>query len=172
MGPVPQRKFRSGTEPDGEISRGVWDMNFQREDYSPNLVVDMQPMLIAHDEEIPQLGLRYDPDWAVYKKMDECGALRIYTARIGDLLVGYQVFFIGYHPHRKESLEATQDVLYMDPECRQGLAAVKFIKWCDNEIAKENIRVVHHPIDYRHNFGAIFKRMGYHASYIVFSKKM
>lgn len=147
-------------------------MKFQREEYSANLVSDMRPLLIEHNREVPQLGLPIDPDFSIYKTMNESKALRIFTARVADLLVGYQVYFVGYHPHRRGSLEATQDVLYLEPEVRQGYVGLKFIKFCDTELCKENIRVIHHPIAAEKDFGKILERMGYTLTDLVYSRKL
>jgi len=129
-------------------------------------------MLGEHDKETPQLEMTLDPDFGMYKKMHEVGALRIFTARIADVLVGYQIYFVSYHPHRRGSLEATQDVLYLDPEVRKGFVAIKFIRWCDETLARAGVKAIHHPIDADHNFGAILQRMGYRLTDLVFSKKL
>lgn len=147
-------------------------MRFQREDYTPNLIAEMRPLLEEHNREIPQLGISVDPDWKVYKQVFETGMIRIFTARVAELLVGYQVFILGYHPHRRSSFEATQDVLYLEPEVRQGMVGIKFLKWCDNELKKDNVKVIHHPIDANHDFGAILKRMGYALTDVVYSRKL
>jgi hypothetical protein len=147
-------------------------MRFQREEYSENLVVEMRPLLKEHDREIPQLGLAHDPDWNIYKTMNKAKALRIYTARVADLLVGYQVFMIGYHPHRRASLEATQDILFLEPEVRHGMVGLKFIKYCDKELEKENVRVIHHPFDVAHDLGRLFERLGYMCTDIIYSRKV
>lgn len=147
-------------------------MRFQREEYSAQLIAEMHPLLTEHDKEIPQLGLGFDPDWKAYKLLNDAKALRIYTARVADLLVGYQVYMVGYHPHRRGSLEATQDILYLEPEVRLGMVGVNFIRFCDKELQKENVRVIHHPIDARHDFGHILERMGFQLSDVVYSRKL
>lgn len=147
-------------------------MRFQREEYTAELIAEMQPLIAHHDHEIPQLGLEADPDFNAYKKMNDAKALRIFTARVAELLVGYQVYFIGYHPHRRGSLEATQDILYLDPEVRQGLVGLKFIKFCDRELSKDNVRVIHHAIDADHDFGVLLERMGYKLTDLVYSRKL
>lgn len=147
-------------------------MRFQQEPYSDMLIAEMRPLWSTHDKEIPQLGIKFDPDLKAYRQMYMQNALRIFTARIAELLVGYQVYFIGYHPHRRGSLEATQDVLYLDPEVRQGLAGYKFVKWCDRELEKSGVKAIHHPIDAQHDFGPILERMGFRLTDLTYSRKV
>lgn len=147
-------------------------MRFQREEYTTALMDEMGPLLEDHNRENTQLDVPLDPDFEAYQRIHASGCLRIYTARLSNILVGYQVFIVSNHPHRRTSLEATQDSLYLDPEVRQGMAGVKFIKFCDAELEKENVRVIHHPIDAAHNFGRIFERMGYQLMDLTFSRKV
>lgn len=154
-------------------------MRFTLEPYSANLIAEMRPLWDAHNTEIPQLGLPVDPDLSVYKKMADGKILRIFTARLGgghgnadSLLVGYQVFFVMKHPHRRYSLEASQDILYLDPEVRRGLVGFKFIKFCDKQLESEGVKVIYHQISAENNFGRIFERMGYKLMDLTFSRRI
>lgn len=147
-------------------------MKFAREQFTRELCEEMKPLWQRHNAEIPQLGLEVDPDLITYTKLDISKHLRTFTARDGGKLVGYQIFFLGRHPHRRLSVEATQDVLYLAPESRKGLVGVKFITWCDNQLVKESVSVIHHPISYASDFGAILKRMGYTPEDITYSRKV
>lgn len=146
------------------------DVIFSLEPYSAQLVAELLPLLEAHNKEVPQLGLGIDPDLATYKKMADSGVLRIYTARVAEILVGYQIFFVMYHPHRRASFEASQDVLYLDPEVRMGLVGVKFISWCDKQLEKEGVHVIFHQISAENDFGKIFLRMGYRKMDITYGR--
>jgi len=147
-------------------------MKFARENFSAELVAEIRPLLESHDQEIPQFHMPLDPDFILYKAMDAGGVLRIFTLRFDTVLRGYQIFFVHSHPHRKTSKEATQDILYVVPGYRKGLAAIKFMKWCDEELAKEGVKMIHHPIDARHDFGLIFKRMGYELADLTYSRRL
>lgn len=147
-------------------------MRLALEPYSENLIAEMRPLWDAHHTEIPQLGIGFDPDLRSYNLMAKTGAIRIFTARLAEMLVGYQVYFVGYHPHRRGSFEATQDVLYLDPEVRQGLAGYKFVKWCDKQLEKEGVKVIHHPIDARHDFGPVLERMGFELTDLTYSRRV
>jgi hypothetical protein len=136
-------------------------LTFAREMYSTQLMAELQPLLDAHHEEVPQLGLPIDPDFTLYKSMADKNMLRIFTARIEGLLVGYQVFGVMKHPHRKYSFEAIQQLLYLDPECRKGWTAIRFLRYCWQALEDEGVRVIHQQIDAHHPFGKIFERYGF-----------
>lgn len=154
-------------------------VRFSLEPYSEKLIQEMRPLWDAHHTEIPQLGLDFDPDLTAYRTMQKVGVLRIFTARLGgssengmSVLAGYQIFFVMKHPHRKYSLEANSDILYLDPEVRKGLVGLKFLRWCDLELEKEGVRVIHHQVSLQKDLGALFLRMGYEAMDITFAKKI
>lgn len=147
-------------------------MYFACELYSEKLIQEMRPLWDDHHEEVPQMGLMIDPDLALYSRMAKNGVLRIYTARVADMLVGYQVFGVMPHPHRRYSLEANGDLLYLDPEVRKGIVALKFLKWCDAQLAKEGVRVVHHQFSVAKDLTPLFRRLGYTAMDITMARAL
>lgn len=152
-------------------------MKFAREPYSEKLVQEMRPLWDEHFREISMnQDIPLDPDLGAYSRMDKSGVLRIFTARVGagweSTLVGYNVFIVATNPHYKGSLQANQDILFLDPEVRKGLVGYKFLKWCDNELRKEKVQVVYHHIKADHNFGAMLERMGYRQTDLIYSKRL
>lgn len=147
-------------------------MNFAREPYSPQLVSDMMPLWERHQEETaayPEISL--NPDIAIYERSDALGTLRVFTAREEGKLVGYQVFFVMPHPHSRQSLQANQDIVYLEPEMRRGLAGYKFLKWCSDQLLEEGCEVVFQHINARHDFGPVLQRMGYKLVDLVYGRK-
>src|SRR6266849_4800330 len=151
-------------------------MRFALEPYSEKLVQDMRPMWDDHNAEVFEEPIPPDPNLRMYSDAQKQGTLRIFTARIGrgglSLLVGYQVFFVMKHPHRQYSLEACQDILYLDPEVRQGLVGVKFLKWCDAQLVAEGVKMIAHQIRAKKNFGKIFERMGYQLTEMTYARRV
>lgn len=151
------------------------EIRFALEPYSESLVQEMRPLWDAHYEEIPQLGLKLDPDLTLYTTMQRIGTLRIFTARIGSpqdsTLCAYALFGVIRHPHRKYSLEAHGDILYMDPECRRGFTAVRFLQFCWATLEKEGVQVIHQVIDAKHDVGRLLERYGFEMTDLVYSRK-
>lgn len=140
-------------------------MYFALEPYSEKLVQEMRPLWDAHHQEIPQLNMQLDPDLTLYSTMNRIGTLRIYTARIGPekdrMLCGYMIFGVMRHPHRKYSLEANGDLVYMDPECRRGFTAIRFMQWCWSQLEKEGVEVIHMNVDAQNDWGHLLERYGF-----------
>jgi len=154
-------------------------MRFALEPYSEELVREMRPLWEEHHDEIPQLDMPLDPDLETYDLMQKSGTLRIFTARLGgaadawdSMLVGYQIFFVMNHPHRRYSLEATQDILYLEPEVRKGIVGVKFIRWCDEQLKAEGVKTIFHQISAKNDFGKIFTRMGYELMDLTYARRV
>lgn len=152
-------------------------LRFAREDYSDSLLDEMRPLWDAHNDEIPLLNLPLEIDYAAYENMHRRKMLRIYTARLGGdpgsedtLLVGYQVFMLARHPHRKYSLEAAMQLLYLDPEVRKGFVGIKFMKFCWAQLEAEGVNVIHQQISAQKDFGVILERYGFDLMDITYSK--
>jgi len=154
-------------------------VNFSIEPYSAQLMADMYPLFKKHHKEIPQLGLPIDPDFSIYKSMADKNMLRIYTIRLMNpdcddesILVGYQVFGVMNHPHRRSSTEAIQQLLYLEPDCRKGWTAIRFLRYCWSALESEGVKVIHQQIDAAHNFGKIFERAGFTLIDLTYARKV
>lgn len=146
-------------------------MIFKRENYSEELIAEMFPLWKAHhDERVNKFYGPLDPDFAVYEQLDLAGRLRIYTVVQGGKLAGYQIFIVTEHPHSRDWISATQDVLYLKPEFRKGFTGYKFIKWCTKQLQEEGINVVHQVVPYKMNMGRLFWRLGYELEDVCYSK--
>lgn len=147
-------------------------MKFKREPASEDLFSEAWPLLEAHYKEIAHFqDIELNPDFETYLNVDKLGALRTFTARdeSGELL-GYAVFFVRANIHYKASLQAVQDVIYIDKD-RRGFGH-KFILWCDKELAREGVQVVYHHVKFEHNFGAMLERIGYSLVDLIYTKRL
>lgn len=100
------------------------------------------------------------------------GNLRVYSARSGEknLLVGYAVFFVRHNMHYADSLQATQDILFVQKEFR-GRGG-EFIAWCDYQLKKEGVQAVYQHVKAKHNFGKLLERMGYELVDLIYTKRL
>lgn len=145
-------------------------MNFQREPYSEALTGEMRPLWQRHFEETAAFQhIPLNPKLSIYHACAKVGSLRIYTARMSGSLCGYQIFFVSPHPHSQQSIQAVQDILYLDQDLRMGLAGYRFLKWCVNELKAEKVQVIHQRISAKKDFGRMFERMGFHLEDLVYS---
>lgn len=138
-------------------------MRFQREEYTAELISEMEPLWKAHYDEIAMYkDIPLDPDLAIYETIALHGSLRIFTLRDEtDTLKGYEVFFVKPHPHYRTSIVAMQDILYLAPEMRMGMTGYKFIQWCDEQLKADGVQMVMQHVKAAHDFSAVLERMGY-----------
>ena len=153
-------------------------VEFLWEDYCPSLREEMAPLLERHWKEIahyPDIPLA--PDWDLYQKTHEIGALQVFTARerkdgataLGRLL-GYAVFFVLPNFHHRGSLQAQQDALFIEKEHRSFGA--RFIEWCDKRLALMNVEIVMHQVKITHDFGPLLEHLGYKKIASIYHRRL
>ena len=137
-------------------------MKFNLEPVSNSLCEEIFPLLEKHYDEVAHFKqIPLSPDFKQYKKLDEMGVLRCYTARdeTGGI-VGYAIFMVKHNIHYSTSLQAVQDVIFIHPE-RRGFG-IKFIKWCDEMLKADGVEAVYHHVKREHPaLGVILSRIGY-----------
>lgn len=147
-------------------------MKFQAESVEA-VLEEIKPLLVKHWEEVSfYKDIALDPDYESYLKMDKLGVLRVYTARDEDnILMGYAVFFVRANPHYRQSLQAVQDIIFIDPE-KRGFG-VKFILWTEKQLAAEGIAVVfqHLKVSTPHTI-ELFKRLSYEPIDLIMGKRL
>lgn len=148
-------------------------ITMQRELLSERLWDEAMPLLVQHWKEIahyPDIPL--DPDRDQYLVLEEAGMIRCFTARDAERrLVGYAVFFVRPALHYASSVQAYQDVLYLDPAARGG-TGIRFVRWCDEQLAKSAIQVVYHHVKAAHNFAPLLERLGYELVDLIFARRL
>lgn len=135
------------------------------------VIEEIKPLLFKHWEEIAHYkDIPLDPDFKQYQVLEDVGALRIFTARTEEgQLIGYAIFFIRKNIHYQSSLQAVQDVLFIDPAWRG--TGVKFIIWCDQRLAEMGVEVVYHHVKKVHNFGPLLERLGYEEVDLIYARR-
>lgn len=156
--------------PEGLIAQGV---TIRREPFV-QVYEEMLPLLRLHWAEIAHyLDIPLDVDVDRYAALDAAGALRLFIARLDGALVGYACFIVSTHAHYKGSLQAVQDVLYVDPGCRCSSVGLRLVRWCDAALAQEGVQVVVQHVKNRHPaLGLIAARMGYEAVETIYCKRL
>lgn len=145
---------------------------FALERFTDALLAELTPLLERHWREIAHyLDIPLAVDAAVYHAADAAGALRIVTVREDGALIGYAAYFVRPHAHYATSVQAVQDVVYVDPRHRGGLGA-RLLRAADDVLRAEGVQVVHQHVKLAHNWGALLERMGYEAVETIYSKRL
>lgn len=146
---------------------------FQREPLTIELIDELIPLFIRHDQAVSQLSdIPFSPDYRAFLKAEELGNLRVFTAReeSSEKLLGYTIFFVTHHLHRRNSRQAEQSALYVIPE-RAGFGG-RFITWADEQLAIEDIELVLRSVKPAFDYGPMLERKGYAPLEAVYFKRL
>ena len=132
---------------------------------------EIEPLLEEHWKEIALNKdiIKLNPDWEGYARLDGINALRIYTARKDDELVGYFVVLVSKSLHYRDHLFANNDIIFLTKAARKGLAGFKLIKFAIDSLAAEGITKLHINTKAHQPFDAILERLGFQEIERVYS---
>ena len=132
---------------------------------------EAEPLLKQHYDEIALNKdiIKLNPDWEGYARLDAVNALRIYTARKDDKLVGYFVVIVSKSLHYRDHLFANNDIIFLTKPARRGLAGMKLIKYAIKSLAAEGITKLHINTKAHQPFDAILERLNFEEIERVYS---
>lgn len=131
-------------------------------------------MLADHYAEIAPMKQRFklEPDWQEYLDEQRDGRLLFITARSAGELVGYMGVFLRPHLHYRKTIVAVDDLHYLMPMYR-GLGFGKhLIEFGETAARARGATVFSMRCKAEHNHGAIFEKLGYQLSDLVFIKDL
>lgn len=137
-----------------------------------DVIDEIGPLIQEHYDEIARFkDIPLKPDFSSYKAMDAAGRLRVFTVRTPEhQLIGYGVFFIVPNPHYMSSIQANQDIIFIQKNHRgQGR---EFIAWCNEQLKSEGVQAVYHHVKAKHNFGPMLERMGFELVDLIYVKRL
>lgn len=147
-------------------------MQFQRENLL-EIVDEIGPLLHKHWREVAHYqDIELDPDWEGYARAEAAGGLRTFTVRENGQLVGYAIFFVRHNLHYKQSLQASQDVIFLDPAHRGARYGAALISFADGQLRSEGVQAVYHHVKAAHNFGPLLESQGYHLVDLIYARRL
>lgn len=125
----------------------------------------MYPVFERHYKEISAFqDIPLKPDFEKYMLMEKNGMLRCFVVRDNKdsmKLCGYALFFVHKNIHYSSSLQAIQDLLYLDKSLRGKGVGRAFIDWCDGELLHDGVELTYHHVKTKFNFGPMLEQIGY-----------
>lgn len=149
------------------------EISFGKESATPEFIEEIKPLLQKHWQEIAHFkDIPLDPAWDDYLTLDKLGMLRVYTARLNASLIGYCIFIVRRNPLYKTSLQASQDILFIDPAHRNQGFGRSFIDWCDSMLKLEGVQVSYQHVKEAHNFGPLLESLGYELVDLIYLRRL
>jgi hypothetical protein len=133
---------------------------------------EIKPLLEKHWQEIAlnQEKIKLNPDWEAYATLEDIGALRIFTAREGDILAGYFVTVVHRSLHYKDHLFANNDVIYLLPEHRVGMTGPNLIRFAEKCLKEDGVSLLAVNTKCHKPFDRLLEWLGYNKIESVYSK--
>lgn len=152
--------------------RKLRGLTFQRE--RPHELLDeARPLFEAHYKEISHYqDIPLDINEAAYLQLEEAGILRCFTARYNGELVGYCVFMVKPNLRYKTSIQAVQDILYIDKSKRGALFGKRLLEFCHARLKAEGVQVVYQHSKIKSTVGQFFEALGYEPIDIIHGKRL
>lgn len=147
-------------------------VTFSRESFQ-TLHAEAMPLFKKHFKEVSHYqDIELDIDVEKYLSLEQQGMLRVFIARKNFAAIGYALFFVKNNIRYQKSVQAVQDVLFIDPDHR-GVGR-KLIEYCDEYLRSEGIQVVYHHVKAKPelNFGPLLERMGYELVDLIYAKRL
>jgi len=143
---------------------------FQREAFA-DVIDEGRPVLAVQWEEAGETDAgEFALSEGRYVKMDQVGALRIYTVRHNGRFVGYVSLFVfvGMHAAAKAGVS---DALYILPEFRRPMISLRLMRYAEAALRSEGVTVIHMSVNERFpGLGRLLEFMGYKPISRTFTK--
>lgn len=130
----------------------------------------------AHWDEVEACmhgGQGYSLNLAQYQSLEQLGMLVLVAARQEDgRLCGYAAFTMLPCPHRQGVTLAALDGLYLAPQARRGLAALKLLREAENILAQRGTDLVQYSSPESRPCDALYRRLGARRTETVWHKDL
>lgn len=152
--------------------RKLRGLTFQRE--RPHELLDeARPLFEAHYHEIAHYqDIPLDINEEAYRQCEELGLLRCFTARYNGELVGYCVFMVRPNLRYSSSIQAVQDILFIDKTKRGALFGKRLLEFCEQRLKGEGVQVVYQHAKVNSTASKFFEAVGYTLIDSVYGKRL
>ena len=148
-------------------------MIYAEETLTEEFIKEIYPLLVSHYNEIAYYkDIELKIDWEKYFTLQTIGCLRIVTARDKGQLIGYAVYFVSPNMHYLDSIQATQDILFILPHHRGKMCGVRLITKSEEILKEYGVEIVHHHVKIAHDFSPILDKLGYALVEKIHSKRL
>ena len=149
----------------------IRDFKIQEDDFY-EVIGEVDELFYKQWEEVADYKdkVNLNPDWSFYEQLYLAGKLGVYTIRHSGKLVGYFVVIAISHPHYKDHIFAHNDIVFIDPEYRKGLAGYFLIKYAEEDLRSRGVSVLMINVRVKKPFDAVLQRLGFNKVERQYSK--
>ena len=125
------------------------------------VVEDNFQLVEQHWNEVVTDRRELAPHWEFFHEAERTGHLICFCASEGAQIKGYAVFVIQPDLHSRNILSAHNNAIFLHPDYRKTGTGAKFIKYCDEQLAKRGIDFVAWQVTPAVDFSRTLKAIGY-----------
>ena len=135
---------------------------------------EISPLFREHWEEVSMFkDIPLDPCVKTYEAIEESGMLRVYTARIDGVLIGYVAVILHFSIHSQNSFQARGDVVFISKQYRGGNVCSMMLDYVEKSLKDDGVYLAHFHVNPDHPaFGRILASRGYARSEIVYARRL
>lgn len=147
------------------------ELTFQEEKLD-TLLSDLEEYIYKHWEEAITYSDRipFDPDWEMYRALERDEAIKMFTVRDGEELVGYFGVFLSTHLHCSTHTFATSHVLYVKEELRHQNIGTELISFSEKRLKDEGVTALILSVPHSIPFDKLYKDLNYSLAERVYMK--
>lgn len=138
---------------------------YATERLSDALWAELEPLLAENEAEVPHFveGAPVAPSRDLYAKLQDAGALRVYTARDeSGALIGYLAVGVSRSFHQPSVVLASLDVLYVAPAFRGTATGAHLIRHAHRDLRSIGVSALYQSVKHgAHSIGALLRWLGY-----------
>lgn len=148
------------------VSRETWD----------SFCLEAEPLMLMHHEEIGTNAVAFRLDHERIRQIEQADCVRFWVARNCDGLLGYIVWYLGWHLFSAGLRVAQMGPWFVSPEGRQTSAAMRLWATSKRELKEDGVGLLipHHQFASGFALDGMFKRQGgkpYEMSYLIWLKE-
>ena len=128
---------------------------------SESTVEEIKLLMVDHDRVLTNDITQewpLDVDFDLYRKVEEVGRLRIFTAREEGRMVGYLICILMHSQQRKSLRMAHEEAFYVDPDFRRNGTATKLMEFAEESLKPEADIIMYHAPEANPAFGLLLKK--------------
>ena len=136
-------------------------ITYQVEKYS-DCVEELKQLYPEHYEELSVTkSIPLEPNYEVYKNIEDIGILKVVTCRNDKELIGYILFIVTPHLHYKSCITAVEDIYFVKKDYRRGRTGIKLFQFAEKYLKEQGVHRVIFGTKVHLDNSKLFEYLGY-----------
>lgn len=146
-------------------------MQFKAEKIS-DIWDEIFPLFEKHNNEVGISGEILKPLKTAYESLQERQKLHFIVARdINNKIIGYSMFTIANHHQYLDSIVASQEAFYLQPEYR-GISSMRLFNFVENDLINLGVNLIIRHSCIERDWSRTLKRCGYKEKETMYVKRI